>query len=512
MGMLSGLLGNTAKDTANKFEVKRINKVNLLFIWGLSLCLTFESLVFFGSQGIPSVLSVAAASLAAGIIYILPINKKAAGILICLAPLFAAFYLTHHLHGAFRVFLIFLGALSLVTLYFDYKMLLIYAAIMDVSLIVYYIALPADLLGPEYTVNEFMARLFIINLIGLILFLLTKWGNDLIRTSVEKERHSQELVEKLRFTFSRIGDGTRALGDVVQSSDENITVTRTSSSHITAAMHEIAKGIESEAASVTAIAHETGRANDFAVNTGDMTKGLIEAFKDTGEIVSGGLEDIGGLKNQMHTVGNSVAAAAATVDELMYSIGDIKKMLAHIMGIAAQTNLLSLNASIEAARAGEAGRGFSVVAQEIRQLAEQSEMAVRDINAISSGINEKAADTYKTIKEGNEAAALGTVLTEKVHGKFEAIYGSSVKSNQVLDEAMTAFTEMTGLFARVDDQTENIASVSEQHSAAIEEILAEIEDQNGRIINLSGLISRIRDICRDLDGLITADQAASTQR
>ena len=504
MSTFSGLFGNKVKDASHKFDVKRINKINVLFIWGLSLCLTFESLVFFGREGIPSVLCVAAASAAAGIIYILPINKKAAGIMICLAPFYSAFYLTHQLHGAFRVFLVFIGALSLVTLYFDYKMLLIYGAIMDISLAAYYIAAPADLLGPGYSSNEFMSRLFIMNLIVLILFLLTKWGNELVRSSVEKERRSLELVEKLRFTFARIEEGTRALSGVVQSSDENITVTRTSSAHITTAVHEIAKGIETEAASVTMIAHDTGRANSSALNTRTITNDLISVFRDAKENVSYGLEDIGSMRAQMGTISNSVGVAVATVDELVNSIGDINKMLSYIMDIATQTNLLSLNASIEAARAGEAGKSFSVVAQEIRKLAEQSGNTVKEISAISTSINEKATNTFNIIKEGNDAVAYGASITEKVNDRFRAIYDSSMKANQVLDSVMKTFADLAGLFERVDGQTENIASVSEQHSAAIEEILAEIEDQDSRIKSLSALINQIKDICGDLNGLTVA--------
>lgn len=485
----------------NKFDTSRINRVNLLFIWCLSLALSGESFIARGFEALPVMYSVLCSSIIATIFYFLPINKKVSGVLMCVAPLYGTFYLIGYFQGATRAFLVIFGSVILVSLYFDTKMLASYGVIMDISLIAYFIISPASLLGVEHSVSEFFSRMIILNLIVVILYILTKWGNELIKATQLKEQNLKEIVDKLQFTFKNIEEGTYNFNEIIKESNENIIVVRDSSNHITSATHEFTKGIEAEAASATAIANDATSANSYATNIHDMVSVLYNNFMETSNNVLNGLAEVENMKKHMEIIDKSVFTAVSTVKELNDSIGDINKSLTYIKSFAAQTNLLSLNASIEAARAGEAGKGFSVVATEIRKLAEQSEDVVKEIGRITSQITDKVESTFSLIQEGNLAIQLGDEIVEKVSQRFEAIHSSSEKTNSNLNDAIEKFAQLTKLLNLIDEQTENIASVSEEHSATTQEIQAKIEEQNEIIINISKAFSQMMKISQDLNTL-----------
>lgn len=488
----------------NKFDVNRINRIILVIIWMLSISLAAMAIITYGSdRGIYTIISVFSASIVATIVYFLPINKQVTGVILSLCPFFSAFYIIHALQGAPKIFLVFIGTLVLVSLYFNTRMLVSFAIIMNISFIIYYAVSPSSLLGPhEHSIREFGTRLFMIDLMIVLLYLITKWGNDLIRTSREKEKNAIELLEKLKYTFDKIESGTGQLSSVVSNSYESITLTKEISNNITIAVHEISKGIVSEAASVTSIAHQVGEVNEIAQSTRKISETLIEVSNNTDESVNEGLIEVESMKNQMVTIDNSVRTAAATVEELDITIKDVSRFLTNIANISSQTNLLALNASIEAARAGEAGKGFAVVATEVQKLAEQSASTVKDISSILGRINEKAADTSRVIKEGNEAVKAENLIVSNLIGKFNTIRDCTTHMKKVIDDTTKMIEQMTLLFSTISIQTENIASVSEEHSASTEQILSEIEEQNTRIITLSELVNQTQMICNELNELL----------
>ena len=487
----------------DKFDVNRINKINLQIIWGLSIMLALQGFVVYGAErGVNSLISVGTASIVATIFYFLPINKKVSGVIITLCPFFSSFYMLNALHGAPKVFLIFFGTLMMVTLYFNTRMLIIYGVIMNISLVIFYSVSPSGLLGVDASTSEIGTRLFLIDSVIFILFLITKWGNELIISSKEKEKSTLEILEKLQFTMGKIDTNTALLNDAMDNSNENITITKDSSNNITIAVQEIASGIEAEAASLSTIVYEILEGSNSANATKSMNDTLIEVSNSTISIVSEGIKEIDTMKKRMVTIDNSISTAASTVEDLQVSIKDINEFLSAIVNVSSQTNLLALNASIEAARAGEAGRGFAVVASEVQKLAEQSSSIVSNINGIILNINLKTQNTINVIKEGNIAVKDENIIVEQVNKRFNIIHSSSMKLNEIIEKETKMIEKMAELFDSVNIQTENIASIAEEHSASTEEILAEIEEQNNKIIALAGLIAEMKNISDDLNGLL----------
>jgi methyl-accepting chemotaxis protein len=176
----------------------------------------------------------------------------------------------------------------------------------------------------------------------------------------------------------------------------------------------------------------------------------------------------------------------------------INNFLSGITHIADQTNLLALNAAIEAARAGEAGKGFAVVADEVRKLAEQSSKTVQDINSIIGSIQDKTKSALLKAQEGNEAVDSGYNIVNGVYESFNNMQNSFNDMSNNISRENNMIIKIKSLFENIHLQLENIASISEEHAATTQEVMASVEDQNNRIVEIAGSMDHISQLS---DGL-----------
>lgn len=259
------------------------------------------------------------------------------------------------------------------------------------------------------------------------------------------------------------------------------------SSHLIREVHASAERVAISSNELTASAEQTSKASEqITIDIQESSKGaeqqLITLQKTTASLeeISAGMQRIaessstisvsseetietarlGGQavqKNvqQMNSIKDSVHQSDVVIKLLDNRMQEIDQMLNVISDISAQTNLLALNAAIEAARAGEHGRGFSVVAEEVRKLADQSS---NSSSQISNLIDEIQKDMQQTI------LTMGIVKEEVTSGI------------QVANETERKFAEILAFTGRIAEQIEELASVSQQISASMQEIAASGED------------------------------------
>jgi methyl-accepting chemotaxis protein len=181
---------------------------------------------------------------------------------------------------------------------------------------------------------------------------------------------------------------------------------------------------------------------------------------------------VGATVESIDALAREVEKAADVIQKLQQDTDGIGKVLEVIRGIAEQTNLLALNAAIEAARAGEQGRGFAVVADEVRTLASHTQESTAEIQQMVERLQGRAAEAVKVMIEGRSRA--------------EASVGQAAKAGSSLDA-------ITNAVARINDMNTQIASAAEEQTTVAEEV-------NRSIVSISGVASQCSEGCNQTAG------------
>jgi methyl-accepting chemotaxis protein len=267
-------------------------------------------------------------------------------------------------------------------------------------------------------------------------------------------------------------------------------------------MNEVARGTEHQAESI----YDINSNMSAAVEEVHSTKQIAEKITSNSDLISQkvakGTEKIGSMMLQMNTINQAVGAALTTVNELQSNIEMINGFLAGIEAISEQTNLLSLNASIESARAGEQGKGFAVVAGEVRKLAEQSAKTAQNIQEITEVISTNSTSAVEKVSQGTKAVEDGNLVLNEVGEYFKDVERAVNETFELLATENTMINHILEKFIQVQERIESIASISEEHSASNEEILATIESENNDIIAIKDSIEEIKEMTAVLNQML----------
>jgi len=253
------------------------------------------------------------------------------------------------------------------------------------------------------------------------------------QASAQVTLSSGQLAESAVQAKSVTGEIAESLSMLAATSDNQVRSAEDGSQ----AVAELAEGIQGVAAAASAVYQES------RVMTGHAEEGI---------------GSVQAAVSQMEILSDSVNNTSASIDELNRMSQEIEQIASVIAGIASQTNLLALNAAIEAARAGEYGRGFSVVAEEIRKLSLQTENSTKQITQLVSEVLKAARKSDVSMKKG----------------KVE--FG---KSFERVEEASQAFEKIVQSALSVTERMQQMSSYSERMSATTEEVAASVEEISG---------------------------------
>lgn len=488
-----------------KYDQSRVNRFNAILIWAFSTILSIEAFLTMGTlYGLKVFLLTYAASFAAALVYFL--NKKnklsltVTGIAICMAPVISGTILTVIKDGASatRIFMVYMTPPAMVALYFRTKMLLIFTPLLNATIILAYLYSPAGLLGSNPSVRELLARLVIINCGTVVVYFLTKWGNEYIQYALSKERQARNLLGKLSNTLAKIEESIEILTNNIMTTNKNLGAIKESSSSIITATHEMAKGIMDEANSVNDVARMMDMVKASIDETQKFSDLIREVSSQMNQAVTQSSEEIEQMNEQMHTINDAVGTALVNVMELREEMKNISQFLSGITEIAEKTNLLALNAAIEAARAGEYGRGFAIVAGEVGQLAEQSTRVVADIHEIIDDIVQRTQETHNRVSQGNIAVENGNVIVQRVKAEMAKVQSSFIETQKMIANENIMFNKVTETFGHIHQKLENIAAISEENSAVTEETLAAIEEQNKMVVEIAQSMDKISALSKEL--------------
>lgn len=265
-----------------------------------------------------------------------------------------------------------------------------------------------------------------------------------------------------------------------------------SSEELSASSQEMSASADEVSNSIKKLTKGTFKQNEMLSQTEKNMKNLdqkidqisdkAEVIKEDSELVETEIEKgskaVKTTSEQIEVVVSnqkSVINQVAELDKLSDQIGSIIEI---ITGIADQTNLLALNAAIEAARAGESGRGFSVVAEEIRELAEESAGATEDINGLIKEIQKKVKETTKMMNESDQGVKASSKAVVEAENTFKEIERVVLRLNKLIEDITNSSQEMKVESSDVSEAVENAAEISQKSAVIAEEVAAASDEQS----------------------------------
>ncbi|WP_158736149.1 methyl-accepting chemotaxis protein [Alteribacillus sp. YIM 98480] len=320
---------------------------------------------------------------------------------------------------------------------------------------------------------------------------------------------SKDEIGQLAANFNDMADNLRSLIGSTREAAEQVASTSeqlsASSEETSASTNEISSTIQEVAnSSETAMSNSKQSMKAVEQLSGDIEKvseslnEFTKKSKETEEAAESGNNEIKRSSEQMGIINSEVQETAEIVKQLGDRSTEIGSIIETITNISEQTNLLALNAAIEAARAGEHGKGFAVVADEVRKLAEESKQSADKITSLIETIQEETEKAVEKMSRGQTEAKEGVTVIERAGSAFETILMSVQEIAQHIEDVSGVSSQMSANSAKVFHAVEGMNDVAESTAGNAQNVAAGAEEQLAAMEEVSSSSEELSRMAQEL--------------
>ncbi len=333
-------------------------------------------------------------------------------------------------------------------------------------------------------------------------------NNDLTRSFEETELEALNIntedeigdmarsVERMMNSKRKIGASMNQMTSSLRNTIGNVSKTSESllsaATEISSSAEQMANGAKQQTDQTTQVSTAVEEMTATVIETSKNAEEASTISRQASEMASVGAEVVTETIAGMQRIASVVSNSAATIGELAKSADHIGEIIGVIDDIADQTNLLALNAAIEAARAGEQGRGFAVVADEVRKLAERTTKATAEITGMIKGIQRDTSDAVKSMEEGTIEVNTGRELADKAGDSLNEILNMSQRVNNMIQQIATAAEEQSAAAEEISRNVDQIANVTQETAKGASESAFASEDLSKQAEGLTRIVSEFK--------------------
>ncbi len=319
---------------------------------------------------------------------------------------------------------------------------------------------------------------------------------------------SNDEIAELAKWFNTFMDKLQEILCQVSSNTQSLA---TASEDISASSRDQAQGAQSQKDQTNQVAVAMQEMAATVAEVSENSNKAAAASQQAAEMAREGGKVVEETLSRMRTISASVSDTARKVQELGKRSDEIGRISGVIDDIADQTNLLALNAAIEAARAGEQGRGFAVVADEVRKLAERTGNATKEIAGMIRNIQAETKTAVAAMRAGSQEVEAGVESTRRAGNSLQEIIKMSEHVGDMVTQIATAATQQSATTEHINNNIEEIARIASSTEAGVQQTAGALQDLSALALQLRRLVGQFR-LSLDADGETGHTRASQVDR